>query len=74
MPYIQDSYKAKPNNLKLSGWKPTNLTSVFTVRTSVFLASWYYAEGVDTDVKDGCSRMLDGLVSSHPLKLKTQPK
>jgi hypothetical protein len=49
-----------------SGWKPTNLTFVFTLRTSVFLASWYYAEGLDTDVKYGCSRLLDGLVSSHP--------
>ncbi len=48
-----------------SGWKPTNLTSVFTLRTSVFLTSWYYAEGVDTDVKYVCSRMLDGLVSSQ---------
>ncbi len=35
------------------GWKPTNLTSVFTLQTSVFLASWYYAEGIDTDVR-GC--------------------
>ncbi len=49
-----------------SGWKPTNLTSVFTLRTSVFLASSYYAEGIDTEVKYGCSWMLDGLVSSHP--------
>ncbi len=49
-----------------SGWKPTNLTFVFTLRISVFLASWYYAEGLDTDVKYRCSRLLDGLVSSHP--------
>ena len=49
-----------------SGQKPTHLTSVFTLRTSVFLTSWYYAEGIDTNVKYGCSRMLDGLVSSHP--------
>jgi hypothetical protein len=33
----------------------------------VFLALWYYAEGIDTDVKYGCSKMLDGLVPSHPL-------
>jgi hypothetical protein len=33
----------------------------------VFLASWYYAEGIDTDVKYGCLQMLDGLVSSHPM-------
>jgi len=55
-----------------SGWKPTNLTSVFTLRTSVFLASWYYAEGIDTDVKYGCLWMLDGLVSSHPNSLSCQ--
>ena len=36
-----------------SGWKPTNLTSVFTLRTSVFLTSWYYTEGVNMDV-GGC--------------------
>jgi hypothetical protein len=51
--------------------KPSNLTSVFTLRTSVFLASWYYAEGVDTDVKCGCFQMLDGFVSSHP-KIRAQ--
>jgi hypothetical protein len=49
-----------------SGWKLTNLTSVFTLWTSIFLASWYYAEGINTDIKYGGSWMLDGLVSSHP--------
>jgi hypothetical protein len=29
---------------QISGWKTTLLTSVCFVRTSVFLASWYYAE------------------------------
>ncbi len=54
------------NTLALfSGWKPTNLTAVFTLQTTVFLASWNYAEGIDTDVKYGCSLILDGLVSSH---------
>ncbi len=33
-------------------WKTTLLTSIFFVRNFVFLASWYYAEGVDTDVAD----------------------
>ncbi len=51
--------------------KPSNLTSVFTLRTSVFLASWYCAEGVDTDVKYGCLQMLNGFVSSHP-KIRAQ--
>jgi hypothetical protein len=30
---------------KYSGWKPTHLTSVFSLQTSVFIASWYYANG-----------------------------
>ena len=40
-------------NIRLtSGWKTTLLTSVFFVRTSVFLASWYYADSIDMDVAD----------------------
>jgi len=35
-----------------SGWKTTLLTSVFFVRTSVSLASWYYADGIDIGVED----------------------
>ena len=35
-----------------SGWKTTLLTSVSFVWASVFLASQYYADGVDTDVAD----------------------
>ncbi len=61
------------SNLRLglsSGWKPINLTSVFPYGHSFIAASWYYTEGVDTDVADvkyRCSPMLDGFVSSHPV-------
>jgi hypothetical protein len=34
------------------GWKTTSLTSIFFAQTSVFLASWYHGEGVDTDIAD----------------------
>ncbi len=56
-----------------SGWKTTLLTSVFFVWTfvflvtSVFLTSWDYADGIDTDDKYRCLRMLDWLVSTHPM-------
>jgi hypothetical protein len=70
---IETFFQYRPTDWKglpgfpLSGWwKPTNLTTVFTLRTSIFLASWYYAEGIYIDVKYGCSWILDGLVSSHP--------
>ncbi len=31
------------------------------------IASWYYADGINTDVKYRCLRMLDWLVSTHPI-------
>jgi hypothetical protein len=33
-----------------------------------FGAWWYYAEGIDMEVKYGCLQMLDWLVSTHPEK------
>ncbi len=36
----------------VSGWKPTNLTSVFTYGHLFIATSWYYTEGVDTNVAD----------------------
>ncbi len=55
---------------KTSGWEPTHLTSVLSLRTSVlslrhpFIAAWwYYTNGFYE-----CCRMLDGLVSPHPSK------
>ncbi len=51
------------------GWKPTHLTSVFSLRTSVFTSphdTMLTAFADVADVKYGCLRMLDGLVSTHP--------
>ncbi len=49
-----------------SGCKPTHLTSVVSIRTSVFITSWYYANGFC-----GCLiRMLDGLVSTHTFSIE----
>jgi hypothetical protein len=54
-----------------SGWKPTNLTSVFTLRTSVFSPLGTTLKAIDMDVKYRCLQMLHGLISSHPkLKLR----
>jgi len=40
--FFSSSVTKRPN--KSSGWKPTHLTSVnICIRTSVFIASWYYA-------------------------------
>ncbi len=50
-------------------WVENNLTNIrIFVWTSVFLASWYYADSLDTDVKYRCLQMLDWLVSTHPKK------
>ncbi len=52
-----------------SGWKPTYLTSVFSLGTSVFTSppgTTVTAFADVADVKYGCLRMLDGLVSTHP--------
>jgi hypothetical protein len=48
-----------------SRWKPTHLTSVFSVRTSIFIASWYYANSL-CRCPYGCWRMLERLISTHP--------
>ena len=49
-----------------SGWKPTHLTSVFSLRTSVFSLPHGTTLTAFADVKYGCLQMLDGLVSTHP--------
>jgi hypothetical protein len=47
----------------------TNPSSIRICPTDICFATWwYYADGVDTDVKNGCFRMLDWLVSTHPSK------
>ncbi len=53
-------------DLLTSGWKPTHLTSVnIHIRTSVFIAAWYYANSsIQMSVEK--IQMLDGLVSTHP--------
>ncbi len=52
------------------GWKTTLLTSLFFVRTSIFLALSPHGTTL-TVLKQmsvyGCSQMLDVLVSSHPI-------
>jgi hypothetical protein len=63
--YVRQVTELKMN----SGWKTTLLTSVFFIQTSVFLASCYYADSIDTDVKYGCLQMLDWLVSTHHKKI-----
>ncbi len=50
-------------------WVENNLTNIHIFCT-VFLASWYYADSVDTDVKYECLRILDWLVSTHPFTTK----
>jgi hypothetical protein len=47
----------------------TNPSKICICPTDIcFSACWYYADGVDTDVKYGCWQMLDWLVSTHPIK------
>ncbi len=43
-----------------SGWKPTHLTSVFSLRASISAASWYYAKGINTDVNTDVCRCYIG--------------
>ncbi len=64
--------KWETGDSKVSGWKPTNLTSVFTLRISVYRClmvlcwrHWYGCCGCWYR----CSGMLDGLDSSHPSKV-----
>ncbi len=45
----------------------TNPSNIHICPTDVrFDAWWYYADGIDTDVKYRCLRMLDWLVSTDP--------
>ncbi len=58
-----------------SGWKPTHLASIFYLgRTFLSLPHGTTLTSF-ADVKYGCCRMLDGLVSTHPwfLKLTLSP-
>jgi len=53
-------------------WVETNQSNfAIYLQTIIFFASCYYTEGIDTNVKYGCSQMLDGLVSSHPQRWAT---
>ncbi len=45
-------------------WVETNQSN-FRIYATEIVASWYYADS-DMDVKYGCLRMLDWLVSTHP--------
>ncbi len=49
-----------------SGWKPTHLTFVFSLRTSIFTLPRGTRLTAFADVKYKCLQMLDGLVSTHP--------
>ncbi len=53
---------------KCSGWKPNPLTSVFSLRTSIFTSPHGTMLTALADVKYICLRMLDRLVSTHPKK------
>jgi hypothetical protein len=64
----------KQPNSKFSGWKSTHLASVFSLRTSVFTSPHGAMLTAFADVKYRCLQMLDGLVPTHPSKLKTRPK
>ncbi len=48
-----------------SGWKPTHLTSIFSLRTSVTSPDGTMLTAL-VDVKYRCLQMLDRLVSTHP--------
>ncbi len=54
--------------LKPCQWVETSQPNfcIYPMDIRIFLTSWFYAEGIDTDVKYRCLRMLDGLVFSHP--------
>ncbi len=54
-------------NLTWVQWVETNPSNIRICPTDIrFAAWWYYADGIDMDVKYGCLRMLDWLVSIHP--------
>jgi len=54
--------------IKIGGWNPTHLTSVFSLWTSVALPHGTMLTAF-ADVKYRCLQMLDGLVSTHPDKI-----
>jgi len=54
--------------MKSSGWKPTHLTSAFSQWTSIFTSPHGTMLMAFVDVKYGCLWMLDGSVSTHPMK------
>ncbi len=58
----------KKGYITCSGWKTTLLTSVFFILASVFLPHGTMLTGF-CGCRYRCSRMLDGLVSSHPKTL-----
>jgi hypothetical protein len=49
----------------LSGWKPTHLTSLFSLQTSIFTSPHGTMLTAFADVKNRCLRMLDE-VGFHP--------
>jgi hypothetical protein len=51
-----------------SGWKPTNLTSVFTYGHPFIAALWYYLNGL-CGCPYGCWQMLGRLIFHPPLGL-----
>jgi len=55
-------------NKNLQQWVETNPSNIRFFPTDIcfYLTSWYYANGLWMSVC-GCSQMLDGLVSSHPI-------
>jgi hypothetical protein len=49
-------------------WVETNPYNICICPTDICFATWwYYTDGIDTDVKYRCLRMLDWLVSTHPI-------
>ncbi len=64
IPFISTSFPQRSSK-NSSGWKPTNLTPYLPYGHLFIATSWYYTDG-NTDVKYGCLRMLDWLVSTHP--------
>jgi hypothetical protein len=49
-------------------WVETNRSNICICPTDIcFTAWWYYTDSIDMDVKYRCLRMLDWLVSTHPI-------
>ncbi len=49
-------------------WVETNPSNICICPTDIRFAAWlYYADSVDMNVKYRCLRMLDWLVSTHPM-------